>query len=97
MHLYQASYDTKFVATVDDKGALQIAEVPGEMPGGITLPANGVGAVTIQPKTAKPILALLEDASEMHGYGDEEISAIHHWILERAYNLARRRASRAFV
>lgn len=88
MTLYQATYDTRFFATVDDKGALQIAEVPGENGDSINLPANGVGAVTIRPKAAKAIIAALEDASEMHGYGDEEINAVQHWILARAYSTA---------
>lgn len=89
MKLYQASYDTRFIATVDDKGGLQIAEVPGEMPSGsIVIPADGVGAVTIRPKAAKPIIAALEDASEMHFYDDDQINVLHHWILARAYNEA---------
>lgn len=90
MTMFSAEYDTKFVATVDDKGALQIAEVPGERDGVTTIPADGVGAVTIRPKAARAIIADLEDAAgEAQGYGDDEINAVQHWILARAYNAAR--------
>jgi hypothetical protein len=73
---YKAAYpgDTEYGAFADGEDAFLVVEL---------LSAQ---AVRISGPAARNLVRDLEDAAEIHGYGDAEINAVQHWLLERAFN-----------
>lgn len=73
---FQATYpgDTEYRAFTDASGALHVMELPSQ------------NAVTLAGQSKARLIAELRDASDTRGYDDQQINAIHHWLLTRAFD-----------
>jgi len=75
---FEAIYpgDTAYRAFRDAGGTVHVMELPSQ------------DYVSLIGKMAAKLFADLEEVSEMHGYDDGQINAIHHWLLARAFKRA---------
>ena len=73
---FEARYDsdTAYRAFGDPSGALHIVEFPSR------------ASVTVAADAAADLIDDLRDAGDAQGYGDNEINAVQHWLLARAFD-----------